>query len=336
VTQISSLSTEYVRVQVTDTGAGGSSIDPTGDAVEMAFVTPGVLPVSGDWHTAAWETVSGSYFARILVGPAGTVAPPVGIYEVWVRIHAGVETPIQQSGLLTISDVGPQAAAGGFATAADLQSFMGVAIPEQKVATAEVALRAATSAIKRETRKMLGLVVDDVVELHPQGAPITIRVPETPVWWVKRIVLALIPGVASGIVITNFEVTQWGRIRWPLGDFSSIMAGAINAPTLEVEWAPLAVVTYTHGYLLPGDAQPELPVGATPILSFSEVKPLPDELGDLCMAVAARSYLNPQSLAQEQIGGSNTVYGDARGVTLTAEEQVQLHRWRVTSYGGGG
>jgi hypothetical protein len=224
-----------------------------------------------------------------------------------------------------------------FATVDELQDRMGVPIPVEKYPTAQSVLRAATNAIRREARRTLSLVVDETVELHPQGEAIAVRLPETPVWWIRRITLALVPGISNGIVITNYEVTQWGRVRWTLADFSSIMSAAINAPTLEVEWAPLVVVTYTHGYLTSEDALPSMPDGAAAPISFDPAVgwPLDETLKDICLDVAVRAFSNPEGIATETTGNTQTQWGDAKGVSLTGDELRALKRWRRTSHGGG-
>ena len=104
---ISSLSKEYVKVQVTFT-VGGVETDPTADTVQMAFKAPGVDPGAGDWQTASWEvdtTVATKpiRYARCLVGPGGgTITLAKGPYEVWVKIGDTPETPVKMAGLLQV------------------------------------------------------------------------------------------------------------------------------------------------------------------------------------------------------------------------------------------
>lgn len=99
---VSSASTQYVFVPVTGTLLG-SSYDPTGDPVSLAFVSLGVTPGSGDWHTATWQTVNSSNLAVCLVGPAnGGVMLDAGVWVVWVRVTATPEVPILQAGYLNV------------------------------------------------------------------------------------------------------------------------------------------------------------------------------------------------------------------------------------------
>ena len=93
------LSSEYVRVSIAAREAG-TTVDPTSDTVEMAFVTTGE-PGNTDWHTASWENDGATHYARILVGPAG-VALPIGKYGVWVRVTDLPEIPVRNAGKLVI------------------------------------------------------------------------------------------------------------------------------------------------------------------------------------------------------------------------------------------
>lgn len=99
---LSALTLEYVKVAVAAT-VNGSAIDPTADAVQMAFPLAGVDPISGDWKTASWETVSGIYYARCLVGPAGTITLAANLYDVWVKVTDTPETPVRKAGQLEIT-----------------------------------------------------------------------------------------------------------------------------------------------------------------------------------------------------------------------------------------
>jgi len=95
----SALTTEYVRVAI-DAG-----VDPTSDTVQMAFPATGVAPITGDWKSATWETVSGVYYARCLVGPGfgGVVTLTAGaLYDVYVKVADNPETVVRNTGALAI------------------------------------------------------------------------------------------------------------------------------------------------------------------------------------------------------------------------------------------
>lgn len=99
---ISVTSREYVKVPVIWTVAGVST-DPTANAVELAFVTPQVDPVTGDWKVGSWEALGGRYWARLLVGPGSAYgALTKGNYSVWVRVTANPEVPAKHAGLLSV------------------------------------------------------------------------------------------------------------------------------------------------------------------------------------------------------------------------------------------
>lgn len=95
--EISVGSTQYVRVPVAAT-ISGAAHNPTGDTVKMAFLPAGVTPAGADLKTAVWETdpttTPPTYAAMCLVGPAGTVTLPAGLYQVWVQVTDSPEVPL--------------------------------------------------------------------------------------------------------------------------------------------------------------------------------------------------------------------------------------------------
>lgn len=104
VPSLSALATMLVQTPVTDLSSG-LPVSPTGDAVSMAFMLGRAQPGDSDWKTGSWGTssVNGQYFAQCLVGPNGgetTLTP--GAYTIWVKIEDDPETPIAQSGNLTV------------------------------------------------------------------------------------------------------------------------------------------------------------------------------------------------------------------------------------------
>lgn len=101
------LSTELIPVKVTATINGQSTYNPTGDTIQMAFMTTG-NPAPSDWKAATWQIVVQSagpvYIAQCLVGPGvGGVALAVGIYAIWVKITDSPEVPVRQVGILQIT-----------------------------------------------------------------------------------------------------------------------------------------------------------------------------------------------------------------------------------------
>lgn len=101
VLKISVASRQYVKVPISAI-VDGDVDDPTGDVVQMAFVTIGEDPVDGDWQDASWETSSGTFWARCLVGPDGAVELAKGRYQIYVKVTDQVEIPVLESDVLEV------------------------------------------------------------------------------------------------------------------------------------------------------------------------------------------------------------------------------------------
>jgi hypothetical protein len=95
-------SLQYVKVPVSAT-VNGVAYDPTSDTVQIAFTPVARDPDSADWLTASWETDGSSYFARVLVGPGGSVQLAAGTFAVWVKVVDDPEVPVLQAGTITIT-----------------------------------------------------------------------------------------------------------------------------------------------------------------------------------------------------------------------------------------
>ncbi len=93
--QISSLSTQYVRVPVT------ASSDPTHDVVSWAIVPPATEPTS--FVTGDWQTIGSTFYARVLVGPGTSLVLSKGFYEMYVKIADTPETPVLRAGVLEVT-----------------------------------------------------------------------------------------------------------------------------------------------------------------------------------------------------------------------------------------
>ncbi len=309
---LSPISTEYVRVPISATEAG-TPVDPTSYPVDMAFVATGE-PATGDWHSASWETAGTVFYARILVGPAGGLALARGTYTIWVRITAGLEQPVQEVGLLVVTD-NVASVLDPFCTVDELERYMGRSIAIEKMATAELLLQMASGRIRTEARQTISLVSDDVVQLHPQGAGHVVQLPQVPVVRVSNMQIFFLGIDGPAItVVSNFQVTTWGRLAWLFGDFAS------RFPVFNLEPAdsdiggvpPLVQVTYTHGY-----------------------DPIPDDVKGICLAASSRAFLNPEGLSEEQMVNYRAIYGDARGLALTKDEIATLRdRYRLRTFAG--
>lgn len=91
---ISDLSTVFVKSRIVATKLG-VTYDPTADLVEIAFKLPGVDPTGPDWHVGSWETVGTStFYARLLVGPAGGLVLAPATYSMWIRVTDSPEVPV--------------------------------------------------------------------------------------------------------------------------------------------------------------------------------------------------------------------------------------------------
>jgi len=94
-------SQEYLRVEVERAFGGFVTTDYTG---ELAFCPYGHLASSieeTDWTDAAWETVDGHDYLRVLLGVDVTLA--VGAYTVYARLTGSTEVPITRAvGQVTI------------------------------------------------------------------------------------------------------------------------------------------------------------------------------------------------------------------------------------------
>lgn len=95
-------SLEYLRCPVF-ADSGGAPVNPTADAVAMAFMAaPNTKPGGGDWKPGGWDTTAiGTYVATCLVGTGGVALAP-GTYFVWVRITDNPEVIVREVGELTV------------------------------------------------------------------------------------------------------------------------------------------------------------------------------------------------------------------------------------------
>jgi hypothetical protein len=98
-------SLEYVQVPV-HAESSGAQINPTTDAVHMAFLPGSQAPEAGDWKSGSWDTdattTPTTYRAQCLVGPSGTVTLTRGTYAVWVKITDSPEVPMRPVGSLKV------------------------------------------------------------------------------------------------------------------------------------------------------------------------------------------------------------------------------------------
>lgn len=104
---MSRLATMYYLVPLT-AARSGSPYDPTGDAVQFAFVPQATqVPGNSDWVTGSWDTDTSSllypYSAKCLVGPAGTITLGLGTYYAYLKVTDSPEIPVLLAGILQVT-----------------------------------------------------------------------------------------------------------------------------------------------------------------------------------------------------------------------------------------
>jgi hypothetical protein len=94
------LSLEYVRASVAATEEG-VAVDPTGDPLSFAFIPQGDLPTAlttftaGSWEVDDSDVSNPVYYARILVGPGGTVTLAMGEHDIYLKVVDNPEVPVR-------------------------------------------------------------------------------------------------------------------------------------------------------------------------------------------------------------------------------------------------
>jgi hypothetical protein len=81
----------YILVSVSPT-VHEVAFNPTAFTVECAFVASGLISAA-TWHAAAWETIDGGYWAKVLV-PTTLTADD---YSIYVRLTDLPEMDVQKS-----------------------------------------------------------------------------------------------------------------------------------------------------------------------------------------------------------------------------------------------
>lgn len=204
--QLNPLSLEFVRVPVSATGTG--PVDPTADLVEMAIVAENTLPDVGDWQTATWETIDGVFYAKLLVGPGGTIELDPGQYRIYVRVQDSPERPVLDGGPLIVLDV---ATDPPFCTLDDLQLELGCDVDE---AQALRLLRAATAAIRDWCGQPMTRREDEELTLDPNPPDTRVLVvPRMPVESVTSVTLDRGNGPETLTEATDYEWSAAGLLR---------------------------------------------------------------------------------------------------------------------------
>lgn len=138
-----------------------------------------------------------------------------------------------------------------FCTVVDLEAFLGVAVPAERTAQAEAAIRGASAAIQNYTRQTIELVEGEEVTLDVRAGTRRLFLPQLPVTAVASVVED-----GTALVVTD-------DYRWSAG---GVLYREVRPWTSGVA---TVVVTYSHGYA-PGA--------------------IPDTIWDVCRRAAARAY----------------------------------------------
>jgi hypothetical protein len=195
-----------------------------------------------------------------------------------------------------------------FASANELADFLGRSIEDEEVARADLLLQLASAAVQAAAQQTIALVEDDEVSLMGNYSG-ELWLPERPVIDVSEITVRHGWGQAAVVTVPVGEI-QWerrGLVQRALANVET------NGPCLPYGgWGgPLATVdvTYSHGW-----------------------QTVPDDLRGVALAVAARSFANPNGVRSKTIEGSISVtYSDATadvGVGLSEDEHRICRRYR--------
>lgn len=96
----SALSLEYVRASVAATDQGDPVV-VTGDPVAFAFLpwselpTPATVFSAGNWEVDDSDPSNPVYYARILVGPGGTITLAAGTWDYYLKVVDNPEAPVR-------------------------------------------------------------------------------------------------------------------------------------------------------------------------------------------------------------------------------------------------
>lgn len=174
-----SLTTEYLRYPV-EARRDGAELDPSVYPVSFAFTARGVAPVEADWRDGDWEADGDARYARILVGPAGGEELADGLYDVWLRVVDGPETPVRYVDALRVgAPVAVLDPDGGlcspWVTVADIRAMPDAAgIPEGASVDEQLAECAASASgllFALTARLFPGVCEDTVVPFPRAGEP---------------------------------------------------------------------------------------------------------------------------------------------------------------------
>jgi hypothetical protein len=188
-----------------------------------------------------------------------------------------------------------------------------------------IALEGASGIVRAYCNREFAYVEDDEVTVFPRGT-VGLLLPEVPVHEVSAVTLVDSDGTetdlelgdwfldgASGIL---YRVSTTGAYPWYWGWHW------YHLPTLRV------VLTYSHGYILPGEAE------------IDGVPDLPAELSLAVISIASRNITTAasggQSVRSKTVGSYTVTYGDTQtlvdelGITAAERQVLDRHRLQAT------
>jgi hypothetical protein len=193
-----------------------------------------------------------------------------------------------------------------FATIADLESFLQLAIPAAKTAAALRALAEATAAIQNYCHQTLYLVTGDVVTLDVSTAWYKIFLPELPV----ISVLGVVEDGEILVVTDDYKLGQWGILY------------RVDQPW--AEGIQMVTVTYAHGYaVIPDDIVAVCTRAAA--RAYQAGLLAADSLG--VPGIAGKS-LGDYSVTYQPSGSSEGTMGASAARLLLLSEKEILDRYR--------
>lgn len=191
-----------------------------------------------------------------------------------------------------------------FATNAEFAARLGLTLTSAEQTRADTLLALASGLIQQETNQTISQITGDTLVIRSVYGD-RLRLPERPVQSVASVVLTDPEGNATTVDTADYylDLDELVRVRSRLL-FPELTFGMWARGWLGPRWT--MTVTYTHGF-------------AT----------IPELVKATCMEMVIRAWVNPGSVAREQVGDTMTVYDNMRfspsGLLLTDTEKATLN-----------
>jgi hypothetical protein len=186
-----------------------------------------------------------------------------------------------------------------FATAAELGDRLGLTLTNAEITRANALLTLASGLIQDGTKQTISLVTGEVFT-RKGDYPNRIRLPQRPVVSVASVTLDGVALVAG----TDFYLDGDELVR-----MNALPQASFGLPNSGwgYPWKDI-VVTYTHGYATIA---------------------IPTLVKTVCMEMVTRVWVNPGSVIQEAVAGTQVTYAPysapPRGLLLTKAEKAELN-----------